>query len=236
MTITKKRMPARMLAVDLERCLACKSCEMACAKAHAGVEDVVEAILAGVRLIPRVRVVVSGGRAVPVRCHHCVNAPCVKACPSGALYQDEERGMVSIAPEKCTGSKKCVSACPFGAVYWDSESESVIKCDLCQGIIKEGEQPACVVACPTGALRLVERVEVSAYRIDSERCICCGRCARDCPVQCITGKKGKPPAKAKEKDKAAGKVGVPFKIDQDVCIRCGACFDTCPVDAVNREN
>jgi len=83
--------------------------------------------------------------------------------------------------------------------------------------------------CPAGVCRAL-----ITYRIDPELCICCGRCASSCPVECIAGKKGKPPAKAREKDKTAGKVGAPFKIDEEVCIRCGVCFDVCPVDAVNR--
>ena len=74
-----------------------------------------------------------------------------------------------------------------------------------------------------------------SFRIEPEECICCSRCAAACPVECIDGKKGKPPSRASEEDKAAGKVGEPFVIDEDACIRCGICADTCPVDAVRVE-
>ena len=72
------------------------------------------------------------------------------------------------------------------------------------------------------------------FEISEADCICCGRCAKECPVECITGKRGKPPAKATEQDRKKGKVGEPFRIDQDACTKCGACFDVCPVDAVKR--
>jgi len=83
--------------------------------------------------------------------------------------------------------------------------------------------------CPAGVCKAL-----ISFSVDAEKCICCGRCAKDCPAGCITGKKGKPPARAKEKDRAAGKVGEPFQIDQEACIRCGVCFDACPADAIIR--
>ncbi len=56
------------------------------------------------------------------------------------------------------------------------------------------------------------------YEIDPVTCIGCTRCARNCPVSCITG--------------APREVHV---IDQDICIRCGICAQVCPVDAVSVE-
>lgn len=84
--------------------------------------------------------------------------------------------------------------------------------------------------CPAGVCR-----SLITFHIEPEECICCGKCAAGCPVDCIDGKKGKPPARASEEDKAAGKVGEPFTVDEDVCIRCGICFGTCPTSAVKVE-
>jgi NADH-quinone oxidoreductase subunit F/NADP-reducing hydrogenase subunit HndC len=84
--------------------------------------------------------------------------------------------------------------------------------------------------CPAGVCR-----PLITFGIDPEVCICCGRCASECPVDCISGAKGKPPAKASEEDREAGKVGEPFVIDTDICIKCGTCHDVCPVDAVYKE-
>jgi len=156
--------PTGTVVVDLERCMACRSCELACAKAHAGFEDIVEAVLAQARLVPRVRVIAAAGKAVPIQCQHCEDAPCVTVCPSGALYQDEAEGVVRAAPEKCIGCKSCVLVCPFGAVDWDRQTGSVVKCDLCQDIIEAGEEPRCVTACPTGARQVIDIKELSARR------------------------------------------------------------------------
>jgi len=83
--------------------------------------------------------------------------------------------------------------------------------------------------CPAGVCKALV-----TYAIEAEKCICCGRCAKGCPVSCISGKRGKPPEKATDEDRAAGKVGEPFVIDKDACIKCGACYEVCPVGAVTR--
>ena len=168
------------------------------------------------------------------------------------------------AADKCIGCKACVRVCPFAAITWEHETRRILKCDMCEGVIEEGQQPWCVVACPTGALRIVSREEPEGrelkqqydglvkdesriglagpdvrFEIDPDLCICCGRCAKECPVECISGKVGKPPAKAEEDARAGkkkGKVGQPFKIDQGKCIRCGSCHEVCPRDAVIRTN
>ncbi len=84
--------------------------------------------------------------------------------------------------------------------------------------------------CPAGVCSaLIE------FSIDQEKCVCCGRCANECPVDCIAGTAGKPPAKASEEDHQEGKVGEPFLIDVQECVKCGSCFDVCPTDAVEKK-
>ena len=152
------------VVVDLERCLACRSCELACAKAHAGYADIVEAVLAGAHLVPRVRVIAAAGRAVPVQCQHCEDAPCVAVCPSGAVYREEETGRVLARVERCIGCRSCVIVCPFGAAEWDAVKGALVKCDFCADIIEASEVPRCIAACPTRARRVVELQELSRQR------------------------------------------------------------------------
>ena len=250
---------SRAVLVEVKKCVACKSCELACAKAHAGFEDLVAAVLTEARLVPRVHVIRAAGQNVPIQCRHCQDAPCVAACPTEALYKEEESGRVLTDPEKCIACGACTRVCPYGAIVWDADGEKIVKCDVCEGLIQDGEEPFCVRACPTNALHMVtveELHEASAseqydslvrdesrigaagpgvtFEIDRDACICCGRCAKNCPVDCIAGKPGKAPSKAKPEDKEKGKVGEPFEIDQDKCVKCGTCFEVCPADAVRK--
>ena len=67
-------------------------------------------------------------------------------------------------------------------------------------------------ACPAGACQSLLK-----YMITEEKCIGCTKCAKVCPVSCISGK-------VKEK----------HVIDQNQCIKCVACFDACPVNAITK--
>ncbi len=55
------------------------------------------------------------------------------------------------------------------------------------------------------------------YEIDQEKCVGCTLCAKNCPVNCISGE-----------------IRKPHFINQDLCIKCGKCFDVCKFDAVKR--
>jgi NADH:ubiquinone oxidoreductase subunit F (NADH-binding)/(2Fe-2S) ferredoxin len=81
--------------------------------------------------------------------------------------------------------------------------------------------------CPAGICR-----GLISFAINPELCICCGRCAKSCPVPCINGQVGKAPGRATDRDREQGKAGKLFEIQTALCIKCGACFDACPVGAV----
>ena len=62
------------------------------------------------------------------------------------------------------------------------------------------------------------------YRILSDVCTLCGRCAKACPVEAISGK-----------TKTKKEKGIPFKIEETKCIKCGMCFESCKFEAVQVE-
>lgn len=143
--------------VEFEKCLACKTCEIECALAHCEVSEIREAVKQGLRPAHRVSVVSVGTEAaMPIQCRHCEDAPCVLVCPSGALSKAGPDQAVLLDYEKCIGCKSCVIVCPFGAVTVGPDGRTVVKCDLCIARLQQGQQPACVSACPTKALHFGE--------------------------------------------------------------------------------
>ena len=153
-----------MIVVHVDKCLGCKSCEMACSVEHSASKNLAQAI--GETPVPRARVSVEQGAGfvVPLQCRQCEDAPCVEICPTGALRRGDKDSPVVLDHERCIGCKWCVQACPFGVITLDSESRTVIKCDQCFERVERGELPACVLACPTGALEIRAVDEVPAEK------------------------------------------------------------------------
>ncbi|HBS59259.1 MAG: 4Fe-4S dicluster domain-containing protein [Bacillota bacterium] len=158
----------RFIYVDMEKCLGCKSCELACALSHANT-DLYTAVLQGKHLQPRTSVVLGGDLVTPMQCRQCENAPCALVCPVGAIYQGD--GLIKLKESVCIGCKLCSMVCPFGVIRMKIEVKKLgtrllkkgkaLKCDLC--IEKAGRVEetacACIQACPTKAMYLVDLEE-----------------------------------------------------------------------------
>ncbi|MHB9130863.1 MAG: 4Fe-4S dicluster domain-containing protein [Armatimonadota bacterium] len=141
-----------MIVVRAERCLACKSCEIACAVEHSDSKDLVGAIQQEQPPAPRVSVEQGEGFVVPLQCRQCEDAPCVKVCPTHALYRVDQDSPVVLDEDLCIGCKWCILACPFGVIRLDENTRVIIKCDQCIERLQRDEKPACVCSCPTHAL------------------------------------------------------------------------------------
>ena len=88
-------------------------------------------------------------------CKHCHNAPCVEACPTGALFRTEFDTVV-VQQDICNGCGYCVPACPFGVVDISTLDGKAHKCTLCYDRLKGGLEPACAKACPTDSIQFGE--------------------------------------------------------------------------------
>ena len=157
--MNKKR---KVIMINVEKCLGCKSCEIACAVAHSESELLEEAIKESPRPQCRVNVEAVGEHAVPLQCRHCEDAPCIAVCPTGAIHRHGPDEPVLIEQDKCIGCKFCVAVCPFGVIELSADGQAIMKCDFCIERTKRGQGPACVEACPTKALTLVDEKQVSA--------------------------------------------------------------------------
>ena len=147
------------ITIRVERCLGCKSCELACAVAHSSAKDLTAAVQSEEKPGHRISVEACGPRAVPVHCNHCEDAPCVLACPTGAIHREADGEPVLFDEERCIGCKMCVQACPFGVITMRADGKGVLKCDLCIERLAAGKVPACVAACPTRTLRFGDEEE-----------------------------------------------------------------------------
>jgi carbon-monoxide dehydrogenase iron sulfur subunit len=154
----------KALTVDINKCLACRSCELACALAHSESKVLIEAIAESPKPQKRVTVEAAGDFAVPMQCRHCEDAPCMAVCPTAAIHRHSENDPVLIDRDLCIGCKYCLMACPFGVIDITSDGKAVAKCDLCIERTKAGEEPACVSACPTKAIKFTEIAEMLTDR------------------------------------------------------------------------
>jgi len=159
---------------NIDRCLACKSCEIACAIAHSQSGELIKAL----QEVPSpnhhvtvLKVDDKGGkvrlRSVALQCRQCSEPACVDACIAGGIVKDEITGIVRFDRDRCVGCWSCTMVCPFGAVIREQDSKIAVKCDRCE----DREQPACVEACPTGALVFCEPEEFEALLAGSSSAI-----------------------------------------------------------------
>jgi formate dehydrogenase iron-sulfur subunit len=98
-------------------------------------------------------------------CKHCVNAPCLEVCPTGAIMRTEF-DTVYIQEPACNGCRDCISACPFGVIHVSAEKHIAQKCTFCYDRLQNGLVPACAHACPTRSIQFgpIEELRAAASR------------------------------------------------------------------------
>ena len=119
----------RGMVIDLEKCIGCRSCAVACKQHNAQPSGTwwnrVVTPGSDNHLTPPIK-----GRSyfMPIHCQHCANAPCVKVCPVQATYTTDA-GEVLVDFERCIGCRYCMAACPYGVrqFNWDDPVRSMKK-------------------------------------------------------------------------------------------------------------
>ena len=138
-------MARNCLVINLDRCIGCYCCEVACK---------MENDVALGHHWNKLYQVEPFGEWPNVKtywlskqCQQCEDAPCVNVCPTGASYRDED-GVVLVDESACIGCQLCMTACPYEARDYNEDLGVVQKCTLCRDLVEQGEKPACVKNCP----------------------------------------------------------------------------------------
>ncbi len=143
--------------VDTKRCMNCRACETACKLEHD--------LPAGPRytMVSEIEVTRNGidkCEFLPMPCLHCGDAPCIKSCPTGAIYKRPEDGIVLVDQSQCIGCRECLWACPFGVPQFGAAG-LMEKCNLCVHRLDAGDTTACAHACPAEAIYVGTVDEIS---------------------------------------------------------------------------
>jgi formate dehydrogenase iron-sulfur subunit len=147
---------------DMGKCIGCRCCEVACAEQN---DNPIE------RNWRRVGEIEGGAYPFTQRfylsmgCNHCVDAACLRGCPVDAYRKDDATGLVLHSADTCIGCQYCTWNCPYGVPQYNPERGVVGKCDMCYGRLAENREPACVNACPEGAIE-IELVNIAEWRAD----------------------------------------------------------------------
>jgi menaquinone reductase, iron-sulfur cluster-binding subunit len=113
------------MVIDLNRCTGCQACVIAC-KAENNVPFSTPDIEIRRRIISWMSVltIMEGTypeikeRFLPRPCMHCEKPPCVKVCPVGATYKNDE-GIVAQVYSRCIGCRYCTNNCPYTLKYFN---------------------------------------------------------------------------------------------------------------------
>src|SRR5262249_4841021 len=97
--------------------------------------------------------------------NHCIEPSCLIGCPVGAYTKIAATGIVEHSADACIGCQYCVWNCSYGVPQYNAARGVVGKCDMCHNRLADGMAPACVDACPEGAIS-IEIVNIAEWRAD----------------------------------------------------------------------
>lgn len=149
------------MAIDLNKCIGCYNCQVACKDEH--VYNSFPPITAEQPNFGQFWLSIEEKEQVwdpshikvtyiPKPCQHCDDAPCAKAAKDGAIYKRAD-GIVIIDPEKAVGQKNLVEACPYGSIYLNEEKSLPQKCTFCAHLVDDNwKEPRCAQSCPMSCM------------------------------------------------------------------------------------
>jgi tetrathionate reductase subunit B len=154
------------MLIDTTKCsTGCDACVKAC-NTENGINETLKDPRQGsqwIRKIDMKEVGVDHTHSLPMMCQHCAQPPCVDVCPTGASMKRAD-GIVLVDRHICIGCRYCMMACPYKARSFVHQTLTeqnpevprgmgcVESCTFCVQRVDKGLKPACVEACPEGAM------------------------------------------------------------------------------------
>ena len=135
------------MVVDLQKCIGCQACTLACIMENAVPENSFRTLVSTYEVHEGAH---TGAYMLPRLCNHCEEPPCISVCPVGATFQRAD-GIVVVDGDRCVGCAYCVQACPYDARFINHDTGKADKCTFCAHRIDAGLLPACVESCVGGA-------------------------------------------------------------------------------------
>ena len=131
--------------IDLRKCIGCHACTIACKAEH---QIPVGVNRCWVKTVEKGTFPDTRRFFFPVLCNQCVEAPCVRICPTNALFKRRD-GIVDLNGMSCIGCRACMEACPYDQLFIDPNTRTAEKCNFCANRVENKLLPACVSVCPT---------------------------------------------------------------------------------------
>jgi Fe-S-cluster-containing dehydrogenase component/DMSO reductase anchor subunit len=147
---------------DMQKCIGCKCCVVACNEQNGNPAQI------NWRRVGEVE----GGYYpytqryhLSMGCNHCVEPSCLIGCPVEAYTKDARTGVVIHSADTCIGCQYCTWNCSYGVPQYNEDRGVVGKCDMCHNRLADEMAPACVSACPEGAIA-IEIVNIAEWKED----------------------------------------------------------------------
>ena len=145
---------------DAALCVGCNACNAACMLEN-GFQAGTRSVLSwNSEALPLLSVI-----NLSIACNHCEKPPCLEGCPAIA-YTLDSTGAVIHHQDRCMGCRYCTWRCPYDAPKINEAKGFIEKCHFCIERTTDGIEPACVTACPTGALRMTQLDEFPSADIE----------------------------------------------------------------------
>ena len=151
--------PHYVMVFDQNKCVGCGECKEACAETNKTPAGGTACPYCG-----KIEPCDCERKYVRVSCQQCLDAPCVRVCPTQAAHRDPETNIVTMDPDKCVGCKYCIAACPYNVRFINPQTRVAENCDFCLHTkLAKGEDPACVSKCRYGALAFGDLNDPNSY-------------------------------------------------------------------------